>query len=155
VPDHGRELTGPDVRIGDREREAALAVLGEHLTAGRITLDEYGDRSARATQAQTRGQLTALFDDLPEPHPDLGGGAGVVPVSPAPVVRRDRAAMRRTAQAAVPLMWLLTVGVVSALGWGEFWWLVFVPIALSTLAGQLWRDDDSDSDERERRELEG
>jgi hypothetical protein len=124
-----------------------------------LTLVEYGDRSALAAHAQTRGELTALFEDLPAPHPELGGGAEVVPVSAAPVARRDRSAMRRTAQAAVPLMWLLTVAVVSALGWGNFWWLVFVPIALSTIAGQLWRESDSesesDSDGRERRELEG
>jgi hypothetical protein len=73
VPDHGRQLTGPDLRIGDREREAALTALGEHLTAGRLDLDEYGRRSALATHAERRGDLVALFADLPAPHPDLPG----------------------------------------------------------------------------------
>lgn len=78
MPDHGRQLTGPEVRIGTREREAALTALGEHLTAGRLDLDEYGERSALATHAQTRGDLTALFADLPAPHPELAAGPGAL-----------------------------------------------------------------------------
>ena len=85
MPDHGRQLTGPDLRIGDREREAALTALGEHLTAGRLDLDEYGRRSALATHAERRGDLVALFADLPGPHPDLPGRGADLPGRPAPV----------------------------------------------------------------------
>ncbi len=39
------------LRVGDDERNAAAAALGEHLTAGRIDLNEYGQRSAQAFAA--------------------------------------------------------------------------------------------------------
>lgn len=57
------------IRIGTAEREAAAAALDEHLAAGRLDIDEYGDRSARASLARTRDELVALFADLPQPHP--------------------------------------------------------------------------------------
>ncbi|WP_424189496.1 DUF1707 SHOCT-like domain-containing protein [Actinokineospora sp. G85] len=57
------------VRVGDAEREAALRALGEHMSAGRLEIEEYGERTARVTAARTRGELAALFDDLPPPRP--------------------------------------------------------------------------------------
>ena len=57
------------IRIGTAEREAANAALGDHLAAGRLDIDEYGDRSARAALARTRSELVELFADLPQPHP--------------------------------------------------------------------------------------
>ncbi|GAA1358070.1 DUF1707 SHOCT-like domain-containing protein [Saccharothrix algeriensis] len=70
-----------DIRVGDAEREQALRLLGEHLGEGRLDVDEYGDRSARVATARTRGELLALFADLPAPHPRF---AQVVPLpSPA------------------------------------------------------------------------
>ncbi len=66
------------VRIGDTEREAALRALGEHMGAGRLTVDEYGERSARVAAAKTRGDVADLFADLPEPRPRFG------PVTPPP-----------------------------------------------------------------------
>ena len=35
---------GPELRIGDAEREAAVTALGEHYAAGRLTKDEYDER---------------------------------------------------------------------------------------------------------------
>ncbi len=58
-----------DIRIGDAEREHALELLGTHLGEGRLSLDEFGDRSARVATAKTRGELYALFSDLPAPRP--------------------------------------------------------------------------------------
>jgi len=53
------------LRIGDRERDAAAADLGEHYTAGRLTLDELHERLAAAFAAKTFGQLTQIMADLP------------------------------------------------------------------------------------------
>ncbi|MBA2472228.1 MAG: DUF1707 domain-containing protein [Pseudonocardiales bacterium] len=58
-----------DVRIGDAEREEAFAALGEHMSAGRLAIDEYGDRSAKVAAARTRNDLVVLFTDLPAPRP--------------------------------------------------------------------------------------
>ncbi len=41
------------MRVGDNERNAAATALGEHLTPGRIDLNEYGQRSAQAFAAHT------------------------------------------------------------------------------------------------------
>lgn len=65
----GSEGGRPPIRIGNAEREAACGALDAHLEAGRLDPDEYGDRYARATMARTRDDLTALFVDLPAPHP--------------------------------------------------------------------------------------
>jgi hypothetical protein len=59
----------PELRIGDVERDAAVAALGEHFAAGRLDKQEYDERAAIAWAARTAGDLTPLFVDLPAPHP--------------------------------------------------------------------------------------
>jgi hypothetical protein len=58
-----------DLRIGDAERDAAVAALGEHFAAGRIDAQEYEERSSTAWAARSAGALAPLFEDLPAPHP--------------------------------------------------------------------------------------
>src|ERR1700712_3092440 len=75
------------LRIGDTERNAAVNALGEHMTTGRLDLDEFGTRSAKASSARTVGELRQLFADLPAPHPPLpGGSAGTA----GPVIVRSQ-----------------------------------------------------------------
>jgi hypothetical protein len=74
----------PPVRIGTAERTAAMRALDEHLEAGRLDVEEYGDRSARASTAVTAPELAALFDDLPAPHPPLPGVSRPVPAAATP-----------------------------------------------------------------------
>ena len=76
---------GPPIRIGTAERTAAMKALDEHLAAGRLQIEEYGERSALAVNATTAPQLAALFDDLPAPHPPLPGVAGPLPAVTHPV----------------------------------------------------------------------
>ena len=59
-----------ELRIGDAERDASVAALGEHFAAGRLTKEEYDERAGVAWTARTVGDLAALFDDLPAPHPE-------------------------------------------------------------------------------------
>jgi hypothetical protein len=54
-----------DIRVSDAERDLAIGELSEHFQAGRLTQDEFDDRSGRALQARTGGDLTGLFTDLP------------------------------------------------------------------------------------------
>ena len=56
-----------DIRLSDAERDQAVTELGEHFQAGRLTQEEFDDRSGRALQARTGRDLTALFTDLPRP----------------------------------------------------------------------------------------
>ena len=59
------ERSGP-VRIGDAERDQAVAMLSEHFVAGRLTQDEFEERSEHATRARYADDLAPLFDDLPD-----------------------------------------------------------------------------------------
>jgi hypothetical protein len=54
-----------DIRVSDAERDQAVAELSEHFQAGRVTQEEFEDRSGRALQARTRSDLSELFTDLP------------------------------------------------------------------------------------------
>jgi hypothetical protein len=70
-----------DIRVSDAERDQAVAELGEHFQAGRLTQEEFDDRSGQALQARTGRDLTALFSDLPRPAaPDPWLGQAAVPV---------------------------------------------------------------------------
>jgi hypothetical protein len=68
-PGRGRErYKSPPVqalRIGDSEREAAAADLGDHYVAGRLTLDELHERLSDVFAARTAGQLWKVMADLP------------------------------------------------------------------------------------------
>jgi hypothetical protein len=56
-----------DIRLSDAERDQAVAELGEHFQAGRLTQEEFDERSGRALQARTGRDLAGLFTDLPRP----------------------------------------------------------------------------------------
>jgi hypothetical protein len=58
-------MSGGTIRIGDAEREAAIAALGDHFAAGRLTRVEHDERVAAALAARTNSDLAALFADLP------------------------------------------------------------------------------------------
>ncbi|GAA2421570.1 DUF1707 domain-containing protein [Actinomadura vinacea] len=53
-----------DLRASDADRERVVNVLGEALADGRLTLDEHSERTTRAYQARTLGELTGLTGDL-------------------------------------------------------------------------------------------
>lgn len=55
----------PDVRIGDKERDAAARELAEHYTAGRLESGEFESRLELANRAKTQTELDALMRDLP------------------------------------------------------------------------------------------
>ena len=57
--------TSDSLRIGDAERDAAIAALARHFADGRLTQDEHEDRTAQALRARTGGDLRLLFNDLP------------------------------------------------------------------------------------------
>ena len=53
------------LRIGDADRDRAVAALGDHYAAGRLTVDEFDERTSSAWQARTADDLAPLFADLP------------------------------------------------------------------------------------------
>jgi hypothetical protein len=133
-----------EVRIGDAERDDALHKLGEHLAAGRIDIEEHSERSSRIIAGRTRGDVRAVFADLPEPRPLLDqpptSGPGVGPAAPvrtnqpgsAPVVPAQKgSALRRFAGGLTPLVWCVCIAVFVMAQVG--WWVFLVPIAYSVL----------------------
>jgi hypothetical protein len=65
VPDRTRY--DYDLRIGDAERDAAMAQLREHFVAGRLTFDELTERIDAALATKTQRQIDRLMADLPRP----------------------------------------------------------------------------------------
>ncbi|HWH54804.1 MAG TPA: DUF1707 domain-containing protein [Gaiellaceae bacterium] len=52
-------------RASDAERDQTLSVLREHAAAGRLTLEEFSERTERVYAARTTGELELLGADLP------------------------------------------------------------------------------------------
>jgi hypothetical protein len=59
------DVSAPALRASDADREELVSALGEHLVAGRLTLDEFSERVDAAHAARTVGELEALRRDLP------------------------------------------------------------------------------------------
>lgn len=57
-----------DLRVSDADRDRALSELSDAFQAGRITAEEYDQRSTLALSARTGSELTALFTDLRPGH---------------------------------------------------------------------------------------
>jgi hypothetical protein len=88
-----------ELRVSDADRDQAISELSEAFQAGRITVDEFDQRSTRALGARTGNDLTPLFADL---------NPGRAPSGPAGGLDRFRvvapwAVMTASAAAAIPL----------------------------------------------------
>ena len=125
-------MTDMSMRASDVDRQRTVEVMQEQTAAGRLTLDEFSDRLARAFTATTRGELDALVADLlAAPHGGDGGRSGAA----EPVVPPIAGAAAATWVVAAPLVCVLTVLIVIGLLAGS-------PAALAVvaLAGvAVWR----------------
>lgn len=80
-----RNFPSGDLRVSDADRDRAVSELSEAFQAGRITADEFGQRSGQALSARTGKELTALLTDLPlDRVPAVRTGALGEPASSAP-----------------------------------------------------------------------
>jgi len=94
-----RNYPAGDLRVSDADRDRAVSELSEAFQAGRITAEEFGQRSGQALAARTGQELTALLTDLPP---------GRVPAVRTGDLQRARVAgtwviMAASAAAAIPL----------------------------------------------------
>ncbi len=140
------------MRIGDTEREEALNALGEHMSAGRLDIDEYGDRSAGVTAARTRRELVTLFADLPEPKPAFGTPTLAVQPGAERSVLAQRSGRRGIPGAVtgpiICVTWVSAIFIGPALSANGTNWLFGVAIAVSIILGSLTRKRGQD-DNRE------
>jgi hypothetical protein len=108
------------MRASDSDRDAVVSDLSEHFQAGRLTAEEFEERTGRALTAQTWGELRNLLADLPATRP--GSQAS-----------QPRRSPQRCARA--PLAALVCVAIVAGVllnaahgGWGLIW--LVVPVLL-------------------------
>ena len=64
-PVESRPTQKVPLRIGDAERDRAIASLGDHFAAGRLTAEEFDQRTDQALKARFNEDLEPLFADLP------------------------------------------------------------------------------------------
>ena len=121
------------IRVSDAERDQAVAELSEHYQAGRLTLEEFDDRSSQALRAKTGSDLGALFTDLPKgaaPSVLAPAGSTVADVPAGPV--RQRSGGPFTARTIIACVIAVTIVANVAGGLGahpfSFGWLVPVVI---------------------------
>jgi hypothetical protein len=132
----------PDLRVSDRDRQAAAERLRLALGDGRLDLLEYDDRLAKAYAAVTYSDLEPLFADLPESSAMVvAEPPGRAPLRPTVALPAPSAARLPTALKVLWTIWVavvsinLTVWVLVSLGNGEpdyFWpmWLLVPGAAL-------------------------
>jgi uncharacterized protein DUF1707 len=156
-----------EIRIGDAEREQALQALGDHMSAGRLDIDEYGERTAQVATSKTRGELLELFRDLPDPKPVFGPAPKpAVPVrsarppappdpelSPAAQRWQSRPLIQRLYPALVPLSIMFSLFFFFAVA--RVWPVFLLPVAIGIIGGSIFGDDwsrDRRAWEREQRD---
>ena len=132
------------MRVSDADRDRAIAELSEHYQAGRITTEEFEDRSGRALQARTTADLADLFTDLPRRQAPMtrattGATTGAASTAPA------GSAKSWPARVPVAPVTILAVVAVLALLSGHLFHIAWVPvvaiIVVRLLAGGRDRRD--------------
>lgn len=112
-----------EMRASDSDRDAVVSDLGEHFQAGRLTAEEFEERTGRALAARTWGELKNLLADLPATSPE--------PQAPATrsLSARPRGAPGRFAPS--PIAALVGIGIAVAVlvnvahgRWGFIWLLL-------------------------------
>lgn len=147
------EVPSSQLRISDQDRESALSALSEHMSVGRIDIDEFGERSARATAAKTRGELSEVFLDLPEPHPHFDEPKTVVAASPDEQPAPPWATLspaQRVMGALMPIIFIASVALIITTN--VTWWFILVPIGISAVGQGLWGKGWENAHERIRKE---
>jgi hypothetical protein len=107
---------GPDLRIGDADREAAAATLREHYAQGRLTLEEFNQRLDAVFTSTMQSHLNHITQDLPHaPRPSASLPAAV------PGAGREREWQDNRSRGARPRLGLFPV-IIAALA---TWLLIF------------------------------
>jgi hypothetical protein len=71
-----RDYPAGNLRVSDADRDRALGELSDAFEAGRITADEFDERSGQALGARTGTELTAVLADLPRDRARPGAALG-------------------------------------------------------------------------------
>jgi hypothetical protein len=131
------DFESSSMRVSDADRESAMTVLGEHMSTGRLTVDEYGERAAHLSTAKTRADVLELFNDLPRPWPTFSGVDDEVvtpiPLAPTPAPTR-RSHLGLAMIPLVPVSWVAAIVIAPATG---HWVILLLPILLTVFGAVL------------------
>jgi hypothetical protein len=139
------------MRVSDADRDRAIAELSEHYQAGRITTEEFEDRSGRALQARTTADLAGLFTDLPRRQaPATGAPATGASATGAPATGAASAGPAKAWPARVPVtpVTILAVIAVLALLSGHLFHIAWVPVVAIVVVRLLAGGRDRRSQDR-------
>jgi len=118
----------PALRASDADRDQVVEQLSLHFQAGRLTSDEFDERSTQALQARTLGDLDGLLTDLPALP-----AADPAPAGQAQVTRRDSGVSAAAGMLGV-LAVVAVIVVLSRTGYGFVGgWGFIIPILI------VWR----------------
>ena len=134
-----------EIRIGDAEREAAVAALGEHYAAGRLTKEEYDERAEQAWVARASSALAPLFVDLPAPSWNRPTMASTTSTGPS-YTRRQPALTDRPRRGFRPpflpvLLVVLGLAMLVNVPWPFlllFGWLLWRGLAFRAFGARRW-----------------
>lgn len=144
-----------DLRVGDADRDRALAELSRHFTDGRIDAAELDERTGQALQARTVAELAAPLADLPRlpiglPQPTglgspgtlsgLGGSGGLGGVGAGPIMGAGpgaRGSRLPLAMMVLAIPVLLVVVAVLAVGLGHNAVVIPFPLIAIAIIGRL------------------
>ncbi len=76
------------IRASDADRERVTARLRDHYAEGRLTSEEFDERTSAALHAKTFGDLRRVMTDLPDPVLMPQGAPGLQPAGGAWPMRR-------------------------------------------------------------------
>jgi hypothetical protein len=105
-------------RVSDAERNEVADKLSTHFADGRLDQGEFKERLDAAMGAKTRGDLSGLFDDLPQ-----------LPTDRSKAVKADEAHLRRRRRsvpvlAAIMIVALIGLAAVPPVHWFHVPWLL-------------------------------
>jgi hypothetical protein len=121
-----------DLRVSDADRDQALAELSEHYQAGRLTLEEFEERSGQALRAKTARELTSLFTDLPRDQAQTAGAVSV------PDSRPHWPAARAWVTAATLSAVVIIVIALARSGMGHHGFVVPVPLLVLLFVARMF-----------------
>ena len=120
-----------DLRASDAERDRTVTELRRHLVDGRLTMEEFDERSGEALRARTRRDLLATLRELP-----ARADHGLARRAPR---RAERTAGLPTAlPALLPALVVAAVVALAALS-GSWWLLWLIWPTLVVARGAMWR----------------
>jgi|SRR5215467_5911874 len=122
------------MRASDADRDAVLAEIAEHFQAGRLTLEEFDERSDLVLRARTYGELADLTRDLPAP-------SRAPARNPAPRSGHIGPRLPVAAIAAALALVVLVVGTITSdavVGHAalRLWWIVLIVPLVASRAGR-------------------